>query len=174
MVESSNSKRGRRATEGVKLTGARRRCRAAPVVGEVGHASGSYSKVIGCFGHASGSCSGVGAPGPAVSGARGVDKIHRGGPFYSHTLRGGGGQRGPAQGERLRGDGSAQRQSGQALAGHRAQRGQQRVSCRAREGWEFLFVRRRRGGELDREDVARQGHTARMGVPTHGAYAARG
>jgi hypothetical protein len=48
------------------------------------------------------------------------------------------------------------------------------VSCRAREGWEFLFVRRRRGGELDREDVARQGHTTRMGVPTHGTYAARG
>jgi hypothetical protein len=123
MVESSNSKRGRRATEGAKLTGARRRCRAAPVVGEVVHASGSYSKVIGCSSHASGSCSGVGAPGPAVSGARGVDKIHRGGPFYSHTLHWGGGQRGPAQGERLRGDGSAQRQSRQALARHRAQRG---------------------------------------------------
>jgi hypothetical protein len=91
MVESSNSKRGRRATEGAKLIGVRRWCRAAPVVGEVGHASGSYSKVIGCSGHASGSCSGVGAPGPAVSGTRGVDKIHIGGPFYSHTLRGGGG-----------------------------------------------------------------------------------
>jgi hypothetical protein len=30
------------------LTGARRRCRAAPVVGEVSHASGSFSKVGGC------------------------------------------------------------------------------------------------------------------------------
>jgi hypothetical protein len=42
---------------GVELTGARRRCRAAPVVGEDGHASGSYSEVIACSGHASRSCS---------------------------------------------------------------------------------------------------------------------
>jgi hypothetical protein len=60
MVESSNSKRGRWATEGAELTGARRRCRAALMVGEVGHASGSCSEVIGCFDHASGSCSEVG------------------------------------------------------------------------------------------------------------------
>jgi hypothetical protein len=31
----------------------------APMVGEVGHASGSCSEVIGCSGHASGSCSKV-------------------------------------------------------------------------------------------------------------------
>jgi hypothetical protein len=30
------------------LTGARQRCRVAPVVGEVGHASGSLSEVGGC------------------------------------------------------------------------------------------------------------------------------
>jgi hypothetical protein len=51
MVESSKSKRGRRATEGgggAELTGVRRWCRVALVVGEVGHASGSCSKVIGC------------------------------------------------------------------------------------------------------------------------------
>jgi hypothetical protein len=42
---------------GVELTGARRRCRAASVVGEDGHASGSYSEVIACSGHASRSCS---------------------------------------------------------------------------------------------------------------------
>jgi hypothetical protein len=59
LVESSNSKQGRRATEGVELTGAWRRCRAAPVVGEVGHASGSGPEVIRCSDHTSGSCSEV-------------------------------------------------------------------------------------------------------------------
>jgi hypothetical protein len=59
MVQSSNLKRGRRATEGAELTGARRWCRAAPVVGEVGHASGSCSEVIRCYDHASGSWSEV-------------------------------------------------------------------------------------------------------------------
>jgi hypothetical protein len=53
MVESSNSKQRRRATEGAEITGARRQCWVAPVVGEVGHASG------GCSDHASGSCSEV-------------------------------------------------------------------------------------------------------------------
>jgi hypothetical protein len=33
----------------------------------------------------------------------------------------------------------------------------------------ILSVRRRRGGELDREGAGR-GHTARMGMPAHGAY----
>jgi hypothetical protein len=59
MVESSNLKRARRATEGAELTGARRRCQAAPVVEEVGHASESYSEVVGDVIHASGSCSKV-------------------------------------------------------------------------------------------------------------------
>jgi hypothetical protein len=59
LVESSNSKRGSRATEGVKFTGARRQCQAAPMVRKVSHASGSCSEVIGCSGHASGSCSEV-------------------------------------------------------------------------------------------------------------------
>jgi hypothetical protein len=59
MVESSNLKRGWQATEGAELTDARWRCRAAPVVEEVGHASRSCSEVIGCSGHASGSCSEV-------------------------------------------------------------------------------------------------------------------
>jgi hypothetical protein len=36
----------------------------------------------------------------------------------------------------------------------------------------ILSVRRWRGGELDRG--ASSGHTARMGVPAHGAYAVRG
>jgi hypothetical protein len=43
-------------TEGAELTDARWRCQVAPVVGEVGHASGSCSEVIGCSDHASGSC----------------------------------------------------------------------------------------------------------------------
>jgi hypothetical protein len=60
MVESSNSKRGRRATEGGGAHGARWRCRAALVIREVGHASRSCSEVIGCSDHASGSCSEVG------------------------------------------------------------------------------------------------------------------
>jgi hypothetical protein len=59
LVESSNSKRARRAMEGVKFTGARRQCQAAPMVRKVSHASGSCSEVIGCSGHASGSCSEV-------------------------------------------------------------------------------------------------------------------
>jgi hypothetical protein len=37
----------------------------------------------------------------------------------------------------------------------------------------ILSVRRRRGSEMDREGVG-HGHAARMGVPAHGAYAARG
>jgi hypothetical protein len=40
-------------------------------------------------------------------------------------------------------------------------------------GVRILSVRRRRGGELDREGAG-HGHAARMGVPAHGAYAARG
>jgi hypothetical protein len=59
MVESSNSKRGRRATEEAELTGARRWFRAAPVVGEVGHAFGSCSEVAGEVSRASRSCSEV-------------------------------------------------------------------------------------------------------------------
>jgi hypothetical protein len=37
---------------------------------------------------------------------------------------------------------------------------------------EILSVHRRQGGELDREGAG-HGHAARMGVPAHGAYAAR-
>jgi hypothetical protein len=44
---------------GAELTGVRRRCRAAPVVGEVRHVSGSCSVVVGEVGHAFGSCSEV-------------------------------------------------------------------------------------------------------------------
>jgi hypothetical protein len=46
--------------KGAELTGARRRCRAAPVVGEAGHASGSCSEVIECSDDTSGSYSEVG------------------------------------------------------------------------------------------------------------------
>jgi hypothetical protein len=104
MIESSNLKRGRWATEGAELTGARRRFQAALVVGEVIHASGSYFEVIECSGHALGSCSEVIGCSSHTSGScsevircsgtgdgetKGMGKMHGGGPFYSHALRGG-------------------------------------------------------------------------------------
>jgi hypothetical protein len=78
------------------------------------------------------------------------------------------------QGEREGGDGSARCGGKASVCLHGAERSEGsngRREGHARVG--ILFVRRRRDGELDREGAGR-GHTARMGVPVHGAYTAQG
>jgi hypothetical protein len=72
--------------------------------------------------------------------------MHRGGPFYSHAMRGAT----RACARRERGDGSSRRRADVSSRG--AEHSEGSNGCReGTRGVGILSVRRRRGGELDRE-----------------------
>jgi hypothetical protein len=90
MVESSNSKRGRRAIEGqsspVRGGGTERLQWSGKSVVPPGAALRWSGKSVM---RPRAAPRGSGAPGPADGETRGADKMHRVGPFYSHALHGG-------------------------------------------------------------------------------------